>query len=234
MEKGKKRAAGAGRVTTSPGRRNPTAGKIAVAQNGGGSTLGTAMLVGVLVLLVGIGAGAVVVAVSNATRDKEDEKDPVEAKEPAKKPTLADVLEQAQRMPRQEKWKIEPWKPASEDDKLIDRFVRLHNAGDRTAGDRTADDLLAALPKKEPTTDAESERRDAGAFLRRDNVRVLTVWRGEPDANGKPRPSPQRYTLVMKGGGSVPSGYGLRDPVIVVEVKGTIIEPIRTEIYQEP
>jgi hypothetical protein len=218
-------------VTTSPGRPNRPAGKAAVAESRGGSRLTAALPVGVIVILLLIGAGAVIVSVSNATHDKEPEKDPAEPKERAKKPTLEDVLRQAEKMPPQKKWKIEEWKPAGEDDGLVDRFVTLHNAGDAKAAD-----LLAPLAQKEPADDPESERRDAGALLRMSKVRIQKVWRGEPDpqAGGKPRPSPKRYVLVTKGGGQLPSGYGVMNPFVVVEVKGKLIQPLRTAINTEP
>lgn len=148
-----------------------------------------------------------------------------------KKPkTMEQILEEIKNRPRQEPWKIEAWKPASEDDKLIDRFMTLHNRQDKKAAD-----LLAPLPAKEPANEAESEQKDAGAFLRMSKVRILKVWRGEPDpkAEGKPRPAAGKYVLVTKGGGKLPSGYMVTDPFVVVEVKGQSIQPLRTAAYSD-
>jgi len=154
---------------------------------------------------------------------------PSQEPEPRKKATWKEIEEQMRRRPPQRKWDLEKWAPVSDDDKLIDRFVTLHSAGDAKA-----QAMLVPLPEKAPSTDAEIERRDAGAFLRKDKVRVIDVWRGEPDAEGKPRPAAKRYVLVTKGGASVPSGASVVNPIVVVEVQGKKIQPLRTEINKRP
>ena len=149
---------------------------------------------------------------------------------------------QAKQKP-QEKWKIEAWVPVSEQDKILDGFIILHEKNDPAASA-----LLPELPAGDgPVSEAEYERRAANDFLRKKNVRIIDVWRGEPGPDGKPRPSAGRYTLVTRGSGATPSlrvrdsagrvsptSYSLRDPVVVVEVKGKTIQPLRTEINKRP
>jgi hypothetical protein len=146
-----------------------------------------------------------------------------------KSATWKEIEEQMRKRPPQKKWDLEKWSPVSDDDKLIDRFVKLHGAGDARA-----QDLLAPQADKAPANDAEEERRDAGAFLRKDKVRIVDVWRGVPNGDRPPLAAAKRYVLVTRGGGSLPSGYSLNNPLVVVEVQGQKIQPLRTEINQRP
>jgi hypothetical protein len=141
--------------------------------------------------------------------------------------------------------KIEPWKPASEDDKVIDRFVTL-------LPDKKADAhaMLTDPPPDFPRTTEDMARRKADLALRDKNLRILTVFRGEPGPDGNPKPAPRRYTLVTKGFVEYPRQEvkmkdakvkvetgGVLDPDVVVEVQGISkprIRPIRAEPAKQP
>lgn len=122
--------------------------------------------------------------------------------------TMEEVLEEMRKMPPQKKWEIDPWRPSSEDDKFIDRFVKL-----REKKDATANDLLApAGTEAGPVSEDEAARRAAGAYLRDKGVSVIDVWRGDLDRAYKPTPVPRRYVLVTKGGAGLPPiGVRLRN-----------------------
>jgi hypothetical protein len=109
--------------------------------------------------------------------------------------------------------------------------------------------MLAGVPGDDrPVGDEEFERRVAGLYLRAEGVRILDVWKGEPDEDGKPRPAAGRYMLLTKGhfitpktipvrdgNGNVSTpSYTLYNSTIVVEVKGETIQPLRAESNRAP
>jgi hypothetical protein len=97
-------------------------------------------------------------------------------------------------------WEMEPWQPRTDEDRIIDRFVTLHKAGDKSALD-----LLGPAPvfDDEPVSETTAERRQTDFFLR-SNLRFRDIWRGEPDGNGSRRAVPGRYTIGTKGSVSSP------------------------------
>lgn len=147
-------------------------------------------------------------------------------------------------------WNPPLWKPTSDDDLFIDRFVRS-----RKDDVGTAQSMLAALPADNgPVNEDQFEARAAGLFLRDKNLTIVDVWKGEPDRDGKPRAAQGRYMLITRGraqtphmqvrdekGNVSPTSLGLYNPVIVVEVSGgkdtpagtRWIQPLRTEMNRQ-
>jgi hypothetical protein len=141
-------------------------------------------------------------------------------------------------------WKPEKWQPVTPEDFVIDRFVELHKKGDPAALK-----LLAPLAAEDAVAadDAEFERRATDHFLRDGGLTIVAIWKGDPDADGRPRPAPGRYTLVTRGssgsvkvpvrtadGGSLPQRLQLTHPDLVVEVKGGVIHGVRSELHKGP
>src|SRR5262249_56778003 len=89
------------------------------------------------------------------------------------------------------------WKPATEDDRLVDRFVRLRGADDPAAWE-----LLGPAPP-DPDTPVPAEdvpRAQTDFFLRDKGLRVEVICRGEPNDDGSAlTPAPSRYTLFTRG-----------------------------------
>jgi hypothetical protein len=149
----------------------------------------------------------------------------------------------AARQKKRDTWKPDEWQPVTDEDKVIDRFVRL-----RKANDPDALKLLRPLPPEDqPINDADFESVAANYFLRSPQLRIIDVWKGEPGSDGKPRPAPGRYILVTKGsvstpvlrirnagGGDSPSQMHMSHPDLVVEVKDGVIRPLRTEMHRAP
>lgn len=140
-------------------------------------------------------------------------------------------------------WKADAWDPATEEDRVLDRFVEMHQKGDP---DRAA--LLAEMPGGDgPISEDEFERRAAGHFLRDRDLKIVEVWKGEPGDDGKPRAAAGRYTLITKGsartphltvrdakGNESPTALSMFNPDIVVEVAGGKVRPVRTEAHRAP
>jgi hypothetical protein len=132
-----------------------------------------------------------------------------------------------------------PWEPLSEEDRLIDRFVTLHKAGDKAALD-----LLGPAPvfDDEPVSEKTAESRQTDFYLRSD-LQFRDIRRGEPDGNGGRRAVPGRYTIVTKGSVSSPklnirtergiereAQEHLTSPDLVVEVREGKIYGLRAEL----
>jgi hypothetical protein len=148
------------------------------------------------------------------------------------------------RLGKRNDWKPEKWQPVTPDDAVIDRFVALHRKGDPAA-----QKLLAPLVAADEVAadDAAFERRATDQFLRDPGLHIVDVWKGDPDADGRPRPVAGRYILVTKGssasvmvpmrtrsGGSLPQRLQLTHPDLVVEVKGGVIHGVRSELHKGP
>jgi hypothetical protein len=140
-------------------------------------------------------------------------------------------------------WKPETWAPVSDADRVVDRFLTL-----RKAGEKSALDLLGPAPAfdDEPVDRKTAEARWTDFFLRSD-LHFRDIWRGEPDGQGGQRPTPQRYTIVTKGNAStpklaiqtnrgveVPSQLMMTDPDLVVDVRDGKIQGLRAELHLGP
>ncbi|MBY0233282.1 MAG: hypothetical protein K2W96_28715 [Gemmataceae bacterium] len=137
-------------------------------------------------------------------------------------------------------WWCWPVPGASEGEQrdLLRRFAALVRKGDR-------EEALSLLPPEEAFPEEEisaeeAERLLAAWFLRLPNLRVTEVLRGEPDGEGKQKPTPGRWTLGTKtGAGSPPhrvkgdtrpASVAKVNPDLVVEVRGGKIIAVRTEL----
>jgi hypothetical protein len=137
------------------------------------------------------------------------------------------------------------WKPVAKADRVIDSFGQKANAKDRTALD-----LLGPEPvfDERPVSEAEADARQADFYLRRPDLRVVTIRRGEPGKKRKKGDPPRDiYTLVTKVQGSTPpltvrnnkgvvespSRLFIINPDIVVEVKDGKIHGVRPEVHQD-
>jgi hypothetical protein len=102
----------------------------------------------------------------------------------------------------------EEWRPRTEADGVVDRFVQLRNAGDGAALN-----LLGREPvvPKEPVAAGEAEQLQTDFLLRAEGLRIVRILRGEPDGKGGLKSTPGRYTLLTKGGGNVPE-IGVHTP----------------------
>src|SRR5262249_2686287 len=120
-------------------------------------------------------------------------------------------------------WRPEPWEPKSDDDRVVDRFFR-----DRDVA------VLGGSPLKEDEVlpESGSDARAADPVLR-EKLRLVTVWRGEPDAEGGQKAVEGRYTIVCKGvaqtpvvrtknarGQTAPTREAVNNPELVVDVRG--------------
>jgi hypothetical protein len=138
------------------------------------------------------------------------------------------------------KWVPPAWEPKSDEDKLVDRFVKL-----RQKGDPAAFGLLANDPQftDKPVPEADAERLHTDYFLRAGELKIVAVYAGEPDGSGGQSAAPHRYTLVTKGGVATPphaiaqagrtdppSQRIVSNPELVLDVKGGKIVGVRTEL----
>jgi hypothetical protein len=147
--------------------------------------------------------------------------------------------------PRDDGGGVAGWTPVTAADRVLDSFARKVNAKDREALN-----LLGPEPvfDEEPVSEQEADARQASFYLRRPELRVVAIRRGEPGKKRK-RGDPPRdvYTLVTKVQGSTPlltvrnnkgvvespSRLFMLDPDIVVEVKGGKIHGVRPELHQD-
>jgi hypothetical protein len=107
----------------------------------------------------------------------------------------------AREIPHREKWPPPEWVPRTPEDKLVDRFVKLHNAGERAAPA-----LLGRDPAKlveVPLRKEEVEPLQVD-FLLRSDVFVRGVCRGEVDGEGGLKEVAGRYSLFTRGGRETP------------------------------
>jgi hypothetical protein len=137
----------------------------------------------------------------------------------------------------------QPWVPRTEDERLLDQFVKLHNARDRSAVQH-----LGPMPVfgEEPVSEKDAEPLQTDYFLRSE-LRIVDVWRGEPDGAGGQRAAPGRYTLVTKGGVATPyfrvrtdkgidppSQLVMNNPDLVVEVRDGKVRGVKSELHMGP
>ena len=117
------------------------------------------------------------------------------------------------------------------------------------AGDPTAKDLLGPAPvfNDVPVSEAEADARQAEFYLRRPELKILAIYPGEPDAQGKRKATPNRYTLVTKVSGSTPplrirnargevespSQLFIINPDLVIEVRDGKIHALRAELHRD-
>ncbi len=157
--------------------------------------------------------------------------------------SLFDALMQGRSPAPAVRWKPEPWEPATKEDRLVDRFVRLHK-------DKLADavKLLSPLPASDrPLDDAQFDALATDYFLRSPQLKIVDVWKGDLGADGTPRPAKGRYILVTKGnvsspplrlrnaaGGDSPSQLNMTSPDLVIEVKEGAIRGLRAESHKAP
>jgi hypothetical protein len=138
---------------------------------------------------------------------------------------------------RQTTWRPEPWEPSSQNDRVVDRFVKLWRAGDTEAVK-----LLGGKPLVEDELVPEKafDARSTDSFLRQ-KVEVIAIWRGEPDGAGGQKAATDRYTIACKGVVQSPvvrvrTARGepsstreiVTNPELVVEVQGGKIHGVRT------
>jgi hypothetical protein len=147
--------------------------------------------------------------------------------------------------PRDEGGRPPGWTPVTAADRVIDSFARKVNAKDREALG-----LLGPEPvfDEEPVSDEEAEARQTAYCLRRPELRVVGIRRGEPGVKRKKGDPPRDiYTLATKLQGSTPplrirdekgnvgspSRLFVVDLDLVVEVKDGKIHGIRTTVHQD-
>ncbi len=141
--------------------------------------------------------------------------------------------------PPSAKWQPPAWAPATEEEKVLDRFVKLRNAGDPAA-----EQFLPPkpVPSEQPVSEAEWVRQSLDLALREPGLKVAHVCRGEPDGKGGLKESPGRWVLLTTGSFSGPP-FSVREPdgrvsvncqkhftdtIAVVEVKGGKVCGVRT------
>jgi hypothetical protein len=140
-------------------------------------------------------------------------------------------------------WKPQPWKPLTEEERIIDRFFTLHENGDKAALEQLCP---APVFDDEPVSEKTAEARQTDFFLRSD-LRFRDLWRGEPDGKGGQRDVPGRFTIVTKGSASAPklrirtergvdppSQLMMSSPDLVVEVRKGKIYGLRAELHMGP
>lgn len=144
------------------------------------------------------------------------------------------LMEMADKGRLNQEWRPEPWEPSSAADKVIDRFVTL-----KKAGDRTANDLLAgkALAEGEVIAEADVEPRATDTFLRQPFT-ITAIYRGEPDGKGGQKAAANRYTIAGTGPVTTPhyrvrgagpsSSFITKDLELVVEVRDGKIHGVRS------
>jgi hypothetical protein len=147
--------------------------------------------------------------------------------------------------PRRDGETFRGWAPVDAADWVVNDFCVKANQLDRSALD-----LLGPEPvfDDQPVSEAEADARQADFYLRRPELRVLGIRRGEPGKKRKKGDPPRDvYTLVTKVQGSTPpltvrnanglvespSRLFLIDPDIVVEVKGGKIHGVRPELRSD-
>jgi hypothetical protein len=150
----------------------------------------------------------------------------------------------ARELPVREKWVPPDWAPETADDKVVDRFMTLHNDG---KGAALA--LLGADPAKRAEAilgqdEVEPVQVD---FLLRSDMQIRGACRGEVDGQGGLKDVPGRYTLFTKGGSETPrlrvkTADGFRQEPqrvavnldLIVDVRGGKIYGVRADISQNP
>jgi hypothetical protein len=137
------------------------------------------------------------------------------------------------------------WKPSSEADRVVDRFVRLRQANSPDALLLLGLGKDLAVPGRVLTV-AEAEALSAEFFLRSGSLRILDVCSGEPDGDGGQVERPGRYTLITRGAASTPyyrvaaDGSAKREqshisnPDIIVEVRGGKVFALRGQLHEGP
>jgi hypothetical protein len=152
---------------------------------------------------------------------------------------LIELARQGKLRSPQTDWRPQPWEPKSESDKVIDRFVKLHEGGDAAALK-----LLAGKPllvEEEELPESAFDARSTDTFLRQ-KFAVKNIWRGEPDGAGGQKETPGRYTLACEGAvqtplvrvrgargeGKLTSGW-VTNPELVVAVRDGKIYGVRAE-----
>lgn len=220
-------ATGPQNVTTRPAARPAGRAPAHAPAAGGASWIGLVALV----LVAGL-VGALLFAGDEATpgRGTAPEEPAREVKGDPWKKVLAELAARGDK-----KWEPEPWAPASEADRLVDRFVAL-----KKAADAAAHDLLGgkALAEGEVIGEADLEPRATDTFLRQP-LTLTAIYRGEPDGQ---RATPDRYTLTGVGPVRTPifrvrwangdegpsSSFITKDFELVVEVRGGKIHGVRS------
>jgi hypothetical protein len=147
--------------------------------------------------------------------------------------------------PRDDGGAFPGWKPVTAADRVIDGFARKANAKDREAVGLLGPE---AVFDGKPISEQEADARQADYYLRRPELRVITIRSGEPGKKRKKGDPPRDvYTLVTKVQGSTPpltvrnakgvvespSRLFIIDPDIVVEVKDGKIHGVRSELRSD-
>jgi hypothetical protein len=151
------------------------------------------------------------------------------------------------RMAKDQSWRPSAWEPVSAEDRVIDAFMRLHNTDSPDARALLGHAGKAAEMKDRVLTADEERTLTAEHFLRSDALRVIDVWRGEPDESGAQVARPGRYTLITHGTGSTPpyrlttSKPGtspvqqhLNNPDLIVDVRDGKIVGVRADCHRGP
>jgi hypothetical protein len=136
------------------------------------------------------------------------------------------------------------WKPAGDEDRVIDRFARLVNARDAKAAD-----LLGEEPvfDERPVSEEVADARQTDFYLRSEELKVLAIRRGEPDREGRMKEAAGRYTLVTRVQGSTPplrvrndkgevespSRLFMINPDLLVEVVDGKVRGVRPELHRD-
>jgi hypothetical protein len=123
-------------------------------------------------------------------------------------------------LPDRPKFQPPAWEPTTDADKVVDRFVKLWNAGDPAASHQLG--RVPTVPA-DPVSEGEAERLQTDFFLR-EAVRVQTICRGEPNDEGGLKATPGLYTLIVKGGVAAPE-LRVRANGGVDNVQRTVLNP---------
>jgi hypothetical protein len=139
-----------------------------------------------------------------------------------------------------------PWKVSSALDQVVEDFVRAKET------EPAPDKLLGPAPVFDdtPVSEEEAERRQAEYFLRSPDLKIVAIWRGEPDGKGKQRLVPRLYTLVTQGNVASPrlqvkmnnkvspTSRTMNNPDLVVRVVENqgqqVLQAVRAELHTGP
>ena len=139
-----------------------------------------------------------------------------------------------------------PWVPKTEEDQVVDRFVRLKNASDPEAMAMLGP--APAVPER-PLRLPAAEALQAVYFLR-DDLRIASVWRYSDLAAHRQGPGAAKsYILVTEGNVAAPRlqiwkgdqqqeaesvQRTMSNPDIHLRVEGGKLVPLRPELHTEP
>lgn len=140
--------------------------------------------------------------------------------------------------------KTTPQTTSSPEEQLLDRFVEAVNARKQEAKNYLGPPPLF---EEKPLSEKQADALYAEFYLHHPELRVLSIRKGEPAADGSMKATPGRYTLVTKVQGSTPalrirndqgvvespSRLFMLDPDLVVEVRQGKIFGLRAELHRK-